>query len=141
MEWLNKYLYMQTRSDSVFLVTFSTGQWAGLRVVSVLPESVAAVAKQLKQPEPLVRAKAAFALRALVDGAGGVGSSVHGEALKAAVRAAADRQGHGDGAAAGFAIRIHRLYYCESVVAGSVDHHSVESIIFRSNYCRAAVAR
>lgn len=80
-----------TRSDSLFLVTFFIGQWAGLRVVSVLPESVAAVAKQLKQPEPLVRAKAAFALRALVDGAGGVGSSVHGEALKAAVRAAADR--------------------------------------------------
>lgn len=57
----------------------------------MLPESVAAAAKQLKQPEALVRAKATFALRALVEGAAGVGSSVHGEALKAAVKAAADR--------------------------------------------------
>ncbi|CAM9501354.1 unnamed protein product [Ectocarpus sp. 12 AP-2014] len=64
---------------------------AGLRVVSVLPESVAAAAKQLKQPEALVRAKAVFAVRALVEGAGGVGSSVHGEVLKAAVKATADR--------------------------------------------------
>lgn len=59
--------------------------------MSVLPESVAAATKQLKQPEGLVRAKAVFAVRALVDGAGGVGSSVHGDALKAAVKAAADR--------------------------------------------------
>lgn len=64
---------------------------AGLRVVSVLPESVLVAAKQLKQPEALVRARAASALRALVDGAGAVGSSVHGEALKAAVKAASDR--------------------------------------------------
>lgn len=65
----------------------------GLRVVSVLPESVTAATKQLKQLEPLVRARATFSLRALVHGAGGVGSSVHGEVLKAAVRAAADRCG------------------------------------------------
>ena len=64
---------------------------SGLRVVSVLPESVAAAAKHLKQPEALVRAKAACTLRDLVEGAGGVGSSVHGEALKAAIKAAADK--------------------------------------------------
>lgn len=59
--------------------------------MSVLPESVSAVAKQIKHLEPLVRATATSALRGLVDGAGAVGSSVHGEALKAAVKAAADR--------------------------------------------------
>lgn len=65
---------------------------SGLRVVSVLPESVAAVMKQAKQSmDPLVKAKATFVLRALVEGAGGVGSSVHGEVMKAAVKAAADR--------------------------------------------------
>lgn len=64
---------------------------AGVRVVSVLPESVAAAVKQLKPPEALVRAKAVYALRALVEGAAGVGSSVHGEALKAALKSAADR--------------------------------------------------
>lgn len=65
----------------------------GLRVVSLLPESVGIVSKQLKQPEALVRASAASALRALVEGASSVGSSMHGEALKVAVKAAADRQG------------------------------------------------
>eukprot|EP00752_Nemacystus_decipiens_P013802 g12254.t1 len=63
----------------------------GLRVVSLLPESVAAAAKHLKQPEPLVRAKAVLALRGLVDGAAGMGSSIHAAALKAATKAAADR--------------------------------------------------
>lgn len=64
----------------------------GLRVVSLLPESVVTCVKQFKQPEALVRACAASTLRALVEGAGSVGSSVHGEALKAAVKTAADRQ-------------------------------------------------
>lgn len=85
--------------SAVLFISFRFARWglfsnvgrAGLRGVSVLPESVAAAAKQLKQPEALVREKALFCLRALVDGAAGVGSSVHGDALKAAVKSAGDR--------------------------------------------------
>lgn len=77
-------------------------------MVSVLPESVAAAAKHLKQPEPLVRAKAVFALRGLVDGAAGVGSSIHAAALKAATKAAADRSERNDREMA--RRRCHRVY-------------------------------
>lgn len=82
----------------------------GLRVVSLLPESVAMCGKQLKQAEALVRACAASTLRALVEGAGGVGSSVHGEVLKAAVKAAADRR--------------EMLQYVFESLAGPVKPHS-----------------
>lgn len=75
----------------VLCMVFERGRGAGLRVVSVLPESVAAAAKQLKQPEALLREKSVFCLRALVDGAAGVGGSVHGDALKAALKSAGDR--------------------------------------------------
>lgn len=75
-------------------------------MVSLLPESVAAAAKHLKQPEPLVRAKAVLALRGLVDGAAAVGSSIHGAALKAATKAAADRW---VGEREGGGVRLHNI--------------------------------
>ncbi|CAM9311443.1 unnamed protein product, partial [Phaeothamnion confervicola] len=64
---------------------------AGIRMVSLLPSTSAALGRQAKSSEPHVRVAALLALRDLVDGASAFGAPINPEVVRVCVRACADR--------------------------------------------------